>query len=404
MQTINIVRGQGGIPKTLPGEDHISGFLMYLPEDDFLTLSPSSEASEAIRTNGFTASNRIIGVSTLEMAESLGITNESSSWHIKALHYHLSEVFRINPSIILYLGLFNTSESAYDYREVKQMQNFAEGKLRQLAVYNPSKEISGTDVIALQGTATLLESEDAPLSILYAGKVSNLTSFTNFSGSNQKNVSVIISQDGAGVAAALYKETGNTTRNSVSTIGNALGIVSTATVNESIAWVKKFPSGISLPAFCDGTLLRELDKSVIQDLDTKRFLFLSTYSGLAGAFYNDSHTMDSAISDYAMIESVRTMDKAVRGIRAYILPELGRPLNIDPNTGSLDPSTIAHLELTANKTLEQMERMGELSGYKVEINPSQNVLASSCVEFVIKQIPVGIMRRVVIKIGFTNKI
>ena len=51
--------------------------------------------------------------------------------------------------------------------------------------------------------------------------------------------------------------------------------------------------------------------------------------GLNGSFYNDSFTMDTITSDYAYIERVRTMDKAVRGIRTYLLPHLSSPLYVD---------------------------------------------------------------------------
>ena len=111
--------------------------------------------------------------------------------------------------------------------------------------------------------------------------------------------------------------------------------------------------------------------------------------------------MDTAISDYSQIENVRTMDKACRGVRAYTLPKLGRPLKVDASTGQLETHVIEDLQTTANKALEDMEKAGELSGYKVEIDPDQNVLSSSTVEMVIKQVGVGVMRRLNIKIGYT---
>ena len=51
-----------------------------------------------------------------------------------------------------------------------------------------------------------------------------------------------------------------------------------------------------------------------------------------------------------------------------------------------------------------MEKKGELSGYKVEIDPKQNVLSSSEVEIVIKNVAKGVMRKVRIKIGYTTKL
>lgn len=390
MTSIEFKRGQGGIPKTLKGEDHYSGFCMFMPEADIPV--------------GFPPTSRIQGISTLEMAEALGVDASATSWYSKALHYHVSEILRINPGIVLYVGLFPEKESGYTFSEIKEMQNFASGRLRQVAVYAPALELSGIEITALQGVASLLELQDQPLSILYAANVANITSLVNLSGLGKKNVSVVISQAGEGIGAELFFAPENTPKKSVTTLGNALGMLSLAKVNESIAWVEKFPAGVDIPAFADGTLYKSLDFSVIDTLDTNRYLFLKTLSGLSGSFYNDSHTLDLPTSDYNAIELVRTMDKAVRGIRTYLQPRLGSPLSVDPTTGKLDPSTVAHLELTAGKALEQMECAAELSGYKVEIDPDQNVLASSCVEFVIKQVPIGVMRKVIVKIGFTTQI
>ena len=94
------------------------------------------------------------------------------------------------------------------------------------------------------------------------------------------------------------------------------------------------------------------------------------------------------------------MDKAVRGVRTYTLPKLGRPLKVDPSTGKLETYVVEDLKLTANRALEAMEKAGELSGYSVEIDPDQNVLATSTVEMVIKNVAVGVMRKLNIKIGF----
>ena len=64
--------------------------------------------------------------------------------------------------------------------------------------------------------------------------------------------------------------------------------------------------------------------------------------------------------------------------------------------------TVAHLETVANQALEAMERAGELSGYKVEIDPAQDVASTSLVEFVIKNVAVPVMRHVRIKSGSQN--
>ena len=62
-----------------------------------------------------------------------------------------------------------------------------------------------------------------------------------------------------------------------------------------------------------------------------------------------------------------------------------------------------YLTELANKPLEDMQKAGELSGMLVEIDPDQDVLSTSELEFVIKQVGVGVLRRIRCKIGFAKK-
>lgn len=391
MQSIKFQRTNGNIPKTLAGQDHISGFVAYV------TALPS----------GFSESARIQPCSSIETAEKLGITSgEGVAWEIRLLHYHLSEVFRLNPGITLYVGLFaKPTGGNYTFSEVKTMQNYAGGALRQVGVWCGHKELAPGDLTALQGIATYLQEYDRPLSIGYAPKVTSVTSMpSNLAGAGKCNVSVVIGQAGKGVGADLYAEAANTGKASVSGLGVWLGITSKAAVHQSIASVENFPTGVDLPAFGDGTLLRDLDTAIIESLDTSRFLFFVTYDGFADSYFNDSHTMDDATSDYAMIENVRTMDKAVRGIRRALLPKLGGTLYVDAETGQLASYEVEYLTTIANKPLEDMQKAGELSGLLVEIDPDQDVLSSSELEIVIKQVPVGVLRRIKCKIGFAKSL
>lgn len=390
MQSVKIERTNGNIPRSLAGEDHISGLLFY-----------SSKLP-----SGFAETDRIKAISSIETAEKLGITSDADAdWDIRVLYYQLRSIFNRNPAISLYVGIYKPNGTP-TFSEIKTMQNYTGGKLRQIGVWDGATALDPANLIALQAIRTTLEAQDKPLSIGYAPKIAAVSGLpTDLAGANKNGVSVIIGQDGAGTADDLYKDAKNATaKSSVTAIGEWLGIVSAAAVHESIAWVEKFPTGIALPAFGDGTLLRDLDTAVIESLDAARYIFFVEYSGLAGAYFNDSHTMDDATSDYAYIESVRTMDKACRNVRTYVLPKLGRPMKVDASTGKLEAYVVEDLQLTAGKALEDMEKAGELSGYVVEIDPDQNILSTSCVEMVIKQVGVGVMRKLNIKIGYTTSV
>lgn len=386
--SLTIVRQNGNVPKLQDGQDHVSGFVAYLLEADI----PAAFKTEPVQA-----------VSTIDKAEELGITADATAWSVKMLHYQLEEVFRINPSITLYVGLFSKPESM-TFKELKTVQNYAEGAIRQMAIWNGDTAPTADNIVKLEAVADSLDTENAPLSTLYAPLVSNYKNLPSNLATSNPRVSVVIAQAGSGTGAELYKSKDNKTKATVSAIGVALGTLSKAAVHQCIAWVKNFPSGISMPALGDGTLVRTIDKGELEKLDTNRYLFLNNVVGVAGSYWNDSHTMDSSTSDYAAIESVRTMDKAVRGIRTYLTPELGGNVYIDPNTGKLQSYTVSHLETTANIPLEEMEKRGELSGYKAEIDAEQDVLSTSTIEVAIKNVPVGVVRKFKVKIGFVKSL
>lgn len=390
---LTISRTNGNVPKSLQGEDHITGFVAYLPE---------TEIPEKFKTD------RIKPLSTIDAAEAEGITADSAVWSVKVLHYQLSELYRTNPAISLYVGIFakpTGASDAYTFAELKTVQNFAGGRIRQMGVWCGDRNMSADDITTLQGIGDTLANEAAELSILYAPKVANVKQITQDAASIGNNrVSVVICQAGSGTGATLYKDKSNAAKSSVSALGTVLGLLSRAKVHQSIAWVREFPTGVSMPAFGDGTLYRDLDKALVEQLDKARYLFFVTQPGQSGSYMNDSHTMDEATSDYAAIESVRTMDKAVRGIRTYMVPELGGNVYVDAESGKIASYSVAHLESVANHALEDMERAGELSGYKAEIDPEQDVASTGTIEVVVKNVASPVIRHINIKIGFAKTV
>lgn len=398
--SLNIDRQNGNVPKSLPGEDHITGLVIYMAAGDI----PAGFKTE-----------RVQALSTIDAAEAAGIvdyttaadgTQTAAPWAVRVLHYHLSELYRINPAVSLYVGIFEKPQGDnMTFAEIKTVQNFADGRIRQIGVWCGDRVPSEDDLTAIQGQAATLEAQGAELSVVYAPKVANVKQIsTSLAGGGKCRVSVVIGQAGSGTGAELYKDKANAAKASVSGLGVVLGLISKAKVHQCIAWVKEFPTGISLPAFGDGTLLRDMDKALVEQLDTARYLFFVTQQGQSGSYMNDSHTMDDAKSDYASIESVRTMDKGARGVRAYLIPELGGNVYVDADTGKLASYTVAHLETVAGHALEDMEKAGELSGYKAEIDPDQDVAASSTVDLVLKKVAVPVMRHVRIKIGFAKTV
>jgi len=385
---IEFNRGQGGLGTPLPGEDHISGLLAYLADGNL----PS----------GFTTSEREKQVASLEDAEALGFTKGSATNGV--IWYHIDQFFKGNPKGILWIGLYDNT--AIDYSKVEDLQVAADGKIRQMGVFDRTALGAGAAVSTLQTSATNLENLHQPLNIIYAADISgvaDLTTLPDLSALTSKNVSVTIGQDGANEGKALFDSEGV----SITDLGRLLGDISAAPVHISIAWIEQFnvvtSSEFDVPAFANGDLYKD-NVSLEASIDPKRFIYLKKYTGRPGTYHNDSYTAALATNDFAFVERNRTIDKAIRQIRFFMLPNLSGPLTVDADTGKLDQVTIDKYTNDTNLALEQMEVDGELSGFQTLIDPNQDVLATSEIEITVELVPIGVARKIKINIGFTAKL
>ena len=331
MNGIKFIRGNGGLSRTLAGSDHVSGLIVY----------GETELAERL----------VLSVDDLD-------NNDITAVSHPVLHYHVSEFFRINPGAKLYIQ--NVEDSDGTYTEVKTLQNFAGGELRQLAVCDFTTEAANivTRLATLNQLAIDLAGMNIPLSLLFSVKIgtADMLSLPNLHTQNYDRVSVVIGQDAGGRGKYLAA-----TMPSISCIGAALGSVSKARVHESIAWVEKqnlvstaYPKILTnnvemaremdVSGFCDGSLISDYTPQQLQAISDKGYLFGVKYTGNAGTYFNDSFTATTLESDYTYIENNRTIDKGIRGIYKALLPKISGPSYVDPDTGYLDPSTVSSLE------------------------------------------------------------
>ncbi|HWZ22861.1 MAG TPA: DUF2586 family protein, partial [Cytophagaceae bacterium] len=279
--------------------------------------------------------------------------------------YHISEYFRIQPKGVLYVGVFPVPGS-YTFSEVSDVQSFAVGIIRQIAVYT-TVNFATTQITALQTVAASLSTDHTPLSILFGANIpntTNLSDLTDLGLLNSSYVSLVIGQDGNNFGHQLYLCSGK----SITCLGATLGAVSRSKVSENIGWVKNYnmaDTELDVIAFANGKLYRDVSTNSLDTLNTQHYIFLRKHIGISGSYFNDSYTAVISTSDYSTIENNRTIDKAIRNIRTFIIPELNGPLFVDPVSGQLSEDTIAYFTSLTSGPLEQMQRDGELSGFGV---------------------------------------
>jgi uncharacterized protein DUF2586 len=392
MNDIIIDKTNGGLGRKLPGEDHISGILYYVANG---TALPTGFGTDKVKQ-----------ITSLKDAEDKGITAASADY--KVLHYHISEFFRISPAARLYVMVGEEpAAGTIDYVEMHELINFAEGKIRQVGVYVSGESFATTQVTTIQSVVKTLEGEHKPFSVLFVADfsaVADLTTMGDLRALDAEKVTVLLGQDGTATGKTLFTSVGKT----VGVLGAVMGLVSLANVSENIGWPKKFKpvtgTELDVPAFAEGSLLKDLDTTVIDGLNTKGYVFLVKHIGASGSYVNDSHTCCPAISDYAYLENNRTMDKAIRGIRTYLIPELNSPLRVNKDTGELSVDSVMYFESLASKPLEQMEADGDLSGFDIHIDPSQNVVSTSKLAIKVTLIVNGVARTIELSIGLGTSV
>jgi hypothetical protein len=282
------------------------------------------------------------------------------------------------------------------------MQNFAQGEIKQMGIYQKTTAFATSQTTTLQAVLNTLETNHKTISsVVYQAEISgtaDLTTLANLKLLSNKNVIVSIGQDGDNLGFKLFKATGK----SIGSMGTELGAISLAKVNESIAWVAKFnvaAAEYDVLAFANGNLYTSLSDGSIVNLENFGYNYVKKYVGLTGSYFTKPNTCIALTSDYTYVYNNRVIDKAIRSLRAALLPSLASPLVVNAN-GTLAEDTIGFFNSICDRSLEVMQRDFELSAFSVVIDPAQDVLTDNELTIAVKLVPVGVADTITVNIGF----
>jgi len=361
---------------------------------DTVTIVMAANWGEAFNTAGLSVDTNGAGTTVVTQFDS-GVGSILS-----IMHYHISEFFRIQPKGLLWFGIYDES-GGLDGDHIEDIVNYSDGEIRQIAVFMQTAW-STSDMGIIQVAIDKLQTEYKRLNAVYSADQlgDTLTALTSLRALTYDRVSSCIGQDGGAEGWRLVDVEGI----SISCIGACLGTIALSAVHENIGWVAQFNlTGFELDvlSFTTGDLYKAVSAPTIQLLDDRGYVFSLKYIGKSGSYFNDSPTAITEANDYAYIENGRTIDKAVRGVNFALTDYLNAPLYVDPINGQLTDLTISTFANAASIPLEDMEINGELSGYSVIIDPTQNVIATSELVITIKLVPVGVAREIVVNIGYS---
>lgn len=193
-------------------------------------------------------------------------------------------------------------------------------------------------------------------------------------------------------ARSLYTRMDGTTRE-INNAGIVCGLYSRARVQQSIGETRTF----SIPE----TKMRELRPVGIEDyisvLDSAKYLTFRNYSGLSGYYVTNARVMAPEGSDFRYAEDVRVKNKIIKQTRAEALLHLQRDIDLEDVQGSLE--AIAKF---VESPLDEMARAKEISSATISVPPDQDILTTETLRLVIRYVPVGYLREIVLDIGMTN--
>lgn len=366
----------------------------------------------AFLNTGTPLSAAIVGTIAGTIAQfGAGALVDGVSSSLAIYYYHISEFFRMQPKGFLYVGFFAVPGS-YTFSEVSDLQNIANGDMRQVGVYKDAVWASA-DLQALHTVCNTNKLLFQGLSGLYAANLqatTDITTIVDVSTLNSQLASNIIGQDAGGVGNFLYRQW----LKSISNLGAVLGAVALRRVHESIAWPEEtnLSNGTECEVigFSNGQLVSALSRNALEALNTKRHIFMLKITGMAGSFINEPHTCTATTSDYANIQENRTMVKIQRLLYASYAPKLSSPIQFNSN-GTLADNTVALFENIGNSALDVMLKpdpltggIGEISDRLVTVNPAQNVVSSNSLIIGVVVVINGVAKNIVIPINFKPSI
>jgi hypothetical protein len=384
MNDIIIIRQSGGLGRVDASVDAVSG------------LVTTGDPIVGGMQNGINYMLRSVAD-----AEAIGITKLNDATTGQIIWYHIDDFFRIAPEGTFYLRVAALATSVVDLiDEIEVLSTAAEGKISQFAISYNGVVVAGSHaylplIPLLQTLATKFATEHKPAHMMLEGFGFSILGHSNLRALNCPDVSVVIAQTKSQFDI----------KPTACAIGLALGAVAKSAVTEHIGWVQKFNmlGGNVQEIYLNSQPIENTSVTNQGVLSDKGFIFLKKHIGLAGLYWNETSTCTLVTDDFAFIENVRTINKAIRIVRKTLLPDLNSPISINPTTGQIAAIVSAALQAKVGKAIvDEMETAGEISGFIFKIAPGQNILVTSELACELDIIPTGTARRIVTTIKFFN--
>lgn len=193
-------------------------------------------------------------------------------------------------------------------------------------------------------------------------------------------------------ARSLYTGMDGITRE-VNNAGIVCGWYAKAKVSQSIGEVSAFN--------IETEKMSELRPAGIEEyteiLDAANYLTFRQYDGLDGFYVYNARMMSPERSDFRYVEDVRVKNKIIRKTRKEALLQLQADVDLEDVDGDL----AAKAEFI-KAPLDDMVEKKEISSVSIEVPAGQDILVTETMEVIIRYVPRGKIREILIDLGVSN--
>ena len=384
-------------------DESICGMLFDISERtgvfDMIPLTASYFADEQVQV-----------IRSISEATAMGLMDERLMNGLVA--YHIKTYYEfIGKEQNLYIVFANCKENDKpDFSVIEDIQAAINGAIFQLGIWTEQdildEELKPTQLInniqynvnELSNVGGSMGNGSTPLSVMLFPHIDEHTDYKalpDLINLSAPKVSVFIGQEGSDEVHAI--QSSNVKHTPVGALGFALGVLTLAGAENSIADVGQFNLNIA-----DNLRSPELgfgpNYSPIADIIEVRrnriamngYIIFNTYDAIeAGVFFCNEQTL--SYGEYDTISKNRLMHKAKRIVKRALLPRVNENIFMDPS-GNISATEIVAISNDIYEYLDanMVTRMGQkqIAGREVHIDPAQKVLENDTLMTKVELTPV----------------
>jgi hypothetical protein len=285
---------------------------------------------------------------------------------------------------------------------VRKLLDYAEGRIRMIAI--GGQRAANYVPVLLGGINTDAHSAAQNLNILAMEYMASFAPFVGLVDAGSWNGVVA---DLIDLHTYTYRKVGMVLASSVAgkksaCVGLCLGRLAKIPVQRNIGRVKDGAVNIPKGYMTDGKEIKKFPEGALNLIHDKGYIFFRKFNTRSGIYFNDDPTATLTTDDYLSLSNNRTIHKALIIVYNTYVDEILDEIEIT-DEGLINPTVVAYLENKIGTALDiLMLQEGNISGYKIFIDPLQNVTTTNKIKISGHIIDRPKLKKIAFSLGFLN--